>query len=150
MLTCFIYYLRIWAFRKYMSAKIPSMVQGYHILAYSLLPEKKYLFFLTLTQAYNEWMNGLTKKWKNDKINYQDYRTLCKWMNEYKIICIWHTHTHAYMPTSNITISVFVHIFTQKISKHNYTIFAVYSVFIHFIHLLWKDSAEGAPFYIVE
>ena len=36
MLPCFIYYLRIWAFRKYMPAKIPGMVQGYHILAYSL------------------------------------------------------------------------------------------------------------------
>ena len=30
-LTCFIYYLKIWAFRKFMSAKIPGMVQGYHI-----------------------------------------------------------------------------------------------------------------------
>ena len=36
-LTCFIYDLGIYAFRKYMSAKIPGMVQGYHILAYSLL-----------------------------------------------------------------------------------------------------------------
>ena len=39
MLTCFIYDTGIYTFRKYMSAKkIPGMVQGYHILGYSLWP----------------------------------------------------------------------------------------------------------------
>ena len=33
----FIYDLGIYAFRKYMSAKIPGMVQGCYILAYSLI-----------------------------------------------------------------------------------------------------------------